>query len=1230
MKWHFLHRWLRLGNHHNAGRNNRRKKQAPRPTCLLVEPLEQRQLLTTVQFNAAVFTARETDAMAPITVTLDAPSSLPVTVQYNTSDGTATAGNGYLATGGTLTFAPGEVEATFTVPVLNAIPDRANGEGDAVSLQVTATSPDGAPLTFSAQGLPAGLGIDASTGLISGTVAANAAAAVAYRVTVTAADGTYSASAAFTWAIAASAPDLVGVEFDADAGEDFAGPLAVFTDAVAPALAAGDRAVIDWGDQQSSAGSVVPQPDGTFAVFGHHTYAAAGTFAVRVTLTTVLAQVVTATLVHTAAAADPEPDGWTFPDSPFFARSLLEAKYRAWIQTPQGTADASPVGPEVAEEFGVAADTPWGQFFSTDAAARLRQDRDRAAARLDPTVLVRLHGDWTKARQQAGYQHFAPIGEEVAARWKDVPGFEWVQPETGWQELYTMSAWRRYRELVAVPIPRMTEEARPLGRGGIDLRAYAAANPIRFLSEEDGNALLWVRRLQRDILPRLRYASPEEIAQYVQGLDTLDRMRLRIALDAAIPAASGLGRRFFSSTPVVPPDPETQLLYEQLNAELVHDGDRSAYGLHDLNATSFDTVFDALQSPSSTQLDRVINRGTYAQRLAFLADTDYATFLAREQAFKNRELADDERSPDGYYRVRGRLIEMVRQALRSGTSFRELEIAIRNDRLMVNYPNLARTLFDNYLRGADAARLSGTAYYVQDRYFQANTAFGLLPGWQQASRERKEAFADSLLPQDRDVLLFSLAQAAQSLRQAGIDGLAGAAAEMAHFIQSRFDAQLKLVEGREANPTLADAFRAASRASRVRDGFSSLTDSQRQAFASLPRSLQYLADARAMDAFWAWRKANPVVIKYQPAFWFEAADRFVLNMAEFLAPAYHTGERIIGLGQLVATGDATRTDLLSNLDAIRRVMDGDFSASTRPEAISYSAGAIIWDGIQTGLMIIPAGSGSRAAISGGRFVPFGAGLSRAQILRLAGNQVLSGTRHGIVLAGATGFSSAAMTAVEVSPLEAQYKTPLRFVAGLVAGVASGAYLNKKLPQIGHYLVKKTQELDHLSRQLNQVGKDIAAARAAGRPVAELTRQEQALTAQVAEVRQQVQRLRELGGQALVDAEEAYNTVQRRLSDLQAKANAEGLSPLRRAQLRSGAQMREAQEALRAAEQRLGKVLAEIDKAAVARGLVRPAPLLGYATLPARGRLLGRGSEGRVFEIPGHPEWVLKELYLISA
>jgi hypothetical protein len=56
---------------------------------------------------------------ATFTVTISNPSAVPVTVNYQTADGTATAGSDYTATSGTLTFAPGETTKAINVPILD-------------------------------------------------------------------------------------------------------------------------------------------------------------------------------------------------------------------------------------------------------------------------------------------------------------------------------------------------------------------------------------------------------------------------------------------------------------------------------------------------------------------------------------------------------------------------------------------------------------------------------------------------------------------------------------------------------------------------------------------------------------------------------------------------------------------------------------------------------------------------------------------------------------------------------------------------------------------------------------------------------------------------------------------------------------------------------------------------------------------------------------------------------
>lgn len=75
---------------------------------------------------------------------------------------------------------------------------QSNTTGDTVSLQINAIDPENDPLTYSATGLPNGLGINTTTGLISGTI--NAAPAT-YSVTVTATDGSDSDSTTFDWIV---------------------------------------------------------------------------------------------------------------------------------------------------------------------------------------------------------------------------------------------------------------------------------------------------------------------------------------------------------------------------------------------------------------------------------------------------------------------------------------------------------------------------------------------------------------------------------------------------------------------------------------------------------------------------------------------------------------------------------------------------------------------------------------------------------------------------------------------------------------------------------------------------------------------------------------------------------------------------------------------------------------------------------------------------------------------
>ncbi len=83
-------------------------------------------------------------------------------------------------------------------PVISTPGNQSNNKGDAVSLQIQASDPDGNTIDYSATGLPSGLSIS-STGLISGSISNSASPDNATVVTVS--DGNLSTSTSFTWTV---------------------------------------------------------------------------------------------------------------------------------------------------------------------------------------------------------------------------------------------------------------------------------------------------------------------------------------------------------------------------------------------------------------------------------------------------------------------------------------------------------------------------------------------------------------------------------------------------------------------------------------------------------------------------------------------------------------------------------------------------------------------------------------------------------------------------------------------------------------------------------------------------------------------------------------------------------------------------------------------------------------------------------------------------------------------
>jgi uncharacterized repeat protein (TIGR03806 family) len=99
-------------------------------------------------------------------------------------------------------------------PQIIAPANQSSQRGSSVSLQISASDPDGNALTYSATGLPAGLVINPGTGLITGVIASNAF--TAQSVTVTVRDASLNASATFNWAVTESTSG--GIFTSADIG----------------------------------------------------------------------------------------------------------------------------------------------------------------------------------------------------------------------------------------------------------------------------------------------------------------------------------------------------------------------------------------------------------------------------------------------------------------------------------------------------------------------------------------------------------------------------------------------------------------------------------------------------------------------------------------------------------------------------------------------------------------------------------------------------------------------------------------------------------------------------------------------------------------------------------------------------------------------------------------------------------------------------------------------------
>ncbi len=147
---------------------------------------------TTLTYSAsplpAGITVHTTTGAISGTLTYASAGTYPVTVSV--SDGTASAAQTFTWT----------VTNVNQPPTLTDVPDRTDPENTVIAIALAGADLDaGTTLTYSASPLPAGLTVNAATGLISGTL--TYASAGSYTVTVSVSDGTASAEQTFTWTV---------------------------------------------------------------------------------------------------------------------------------------------------------------------------------------------------------------------------------------------------------------------------------------------------------------------------------------------------------------------------------------------------------------------------------------------------------------------------------------------------------------------------------------------------------------------------------------------------------------------------------------------------------------------------------------------------------------------------------------------------------------------------------------------------------------------------------------------------------------------------------------------------------------------------------------------------------------------------------------------------------------------------------------------------------------------
>jgi subtilisin family serine protease len=121
-----------------AVRDTRSPARITKPRIALVNALGQ---IPAVQFNSAAYSVNESGRRATITLTRTGVAVDVLTVQFATSDGSATNGVDYTGTSGTITFPPSATKRTVTVPITADTLDENNK-----TILLTLSSPSGGNL----------------------------------------------------------------------------------------------------------------------------------------------------------------------------------------------------------------------------------------------------------------------------------------------------------------------------------------------------------------------------------------------------------------------------------------------------------------------------------------------------------------------------------------------------------------------------------------------------------------------------------------------------------------------------------------------------------------------------------------------------------------------------------------------------------------------------------------------------------------------------------------------------------------------------------------------------------------------------------------------------------------------------------------------------------------------------------------------------------------------------